>query len=235
MTVFKSILISILFISFSSFSQEINQLDSNGKRHGIYKKYYDNTKVLRYEGEFFHGKEAGLFKFYKKVNGKAVLSATKQFNKDNNIAEVKFLASTGKVISEGQMEGKNYIGTWKYYQKNNDALLTLEHYNDNGKLDGERIVYYPNGAVAEKKLYVNGKRHGLSTWFTDANVLLKAVNYKDDLFHGEAKYYNNSGELTSEGFYKNDRKDGIWKFYENGKLVEEKDLTIKTQIIKKTP
>ncbi|KJD35704.1 inner membrane protein translocase component YidC [Tamlana sedimentorum] len=235
MNVFKLASIIVLFVSFSGFSQTVNQLDENGKRHGIYKKYFDNTKVLRYEGEFFHGKEIGLFKFYKKLNGKPVLSATKEFNKDNNIAEVKFLTSTGKVISEGLMDGKNYIGTWKYYQKNSDAILTLEHYNENGELNGERLVYFPNGTIAEKKQYVNGKLQGVASWFTETNVLLKTVNYENDLFNGQAKYYSNSGELISEGYYEKDKKIGIWKFYENGKLIEEKDFTKKTKIIKKTP
>ncbi|MCB4809408.1 toxin-antitoxin system YwqK family antitoxin [Tamlana sp. 62-3] len=235
MNVFKFVLILVFFINFLGFSQSINQLDPNGKRHGVYKKYYGDTKVLRYEGAFFHGKESGLFKFYKKIDGKAVLSATKQFNHDNNIAEVKFLASSGKVISEGQMDGKKYIGTWKYYQKNSDALLTLENYNKNGELHGERLVYYPNEIIAEKKQYVNGKLHGLANWFTDSKILLKSINYENDMFNGEAKYYNNSGGLISEGFYKNDKKVGIWKFYKNGNLVEEKDMSAKPKRIKKTP
>ena len=108
------------------FSQEINQFDANGKRHGIWKKTFEDTKAVRYEGQFDHGKEVGLFKFYKYVNKKSLLSATKQFSETNNIADVKFFSSKGKVISEGQMDGKNYIGEWKYYHKNSDQLLRIE-------------------------------------------------------------------------------------------------------------
>ncbi|ULC58554.1 toxin-antitoxin system YwqK family antitoxin [Flaviramulus sp. BrNp1-15] len=234
MKIVYSFLIFLINYSFI-FAQDINQFDASGKRHGIWKKNFDETKVLRYEGEFLHGKEVGLFKFYKNIKNKAVLTATKQFNENDNIAEVKFLSSNGKLISEGQMNGKRYIGTWKYYQKNSDRLLTIEHYNANGNLNGERLVYYPNGQIAEKQNYVDGKLEGSSLWYSEKNVVLKSFNYVNDELHGEAKFFNPKGELITEGFYKKGKKHGIWKFYENNKLVEEKDFTYKPKYIKKTP
>lgn len=231
-------LFSLLFFIVSSsfmFAQETNELDTNGARHGIWKKYFDNTKVIRYEGEFDHGKEIGVFKFYKNIRNKPVLTATKSFNPNDNITEVKFLASNGKVISEGQMDGKIYIGTWRYFQKNSDALLTLEHYNSKGALTGEYTVYYPSGQIAEKRNYVNGKLEGLAVWYSLKNVVLKEMIYENDELHGVAKFYNPKGELVSEGQYKRDKKDGLWKYYEAGELVNEKDFTYTPKYIKKTP
>jgi antitoxin component YwqK of YwqJK toxin-antitoxin module len=231
-------LFSFLFViichSFS-FGQEINQFDTNGKRHGVWKKYFEDTEVIRYEGQFNHGKEVGLFKFYKHIKKKPVLSATKLFNEKNDIAEVKFLASNGKVISEGSMDGKIYIGTWKYYQKNSDALLTVENYNNKGELIGERLVYYPNGQIAETRHYTNGELEGAAKWYSVKNVLLKEMIYVDGELHGPAKFYNPKGELVSKGQYKRDKKDGVWKYYEAGKLVDEKDFTYIPKYIKKTP
>ena len=217
------------------FAQNFNQFDANGKRHGIWKKNFEDTNIIRYEGQFSHGKEIGLFKFYKSYKKKAILSATKQFTETNNIAEVKFLASNGKVISAGRMDGKTYIGTWKYYQKNSDKLLTIEHYNDKGELIGERLVYYPNGQIAEKQNYVNGKLNDASLWYSEKNVVLKSFIYEKGELHGIAKFYNPKGELVSEGQYKRGKKDGLWKYYEKGKLVNEKDFTYKPKYIKKTP
>ena len=65
----------LFFITSFGYSQSVNQFDADGKRHGIWKKNFDKTNVLRYEGEFFHGKEIGVFKFYKNINKKAVLTA----------------------------------------------------------------------------------------------------------------------------------------------------------------
>ena len=226
---------SLLFLTICSFafSQSINQFDENGKRHGKWKKNFEGTNIVRYEGEFFHGKEIGLFKFYKNINKRAVLTATKQFNKQDNTAYVTFLSSRGKVISEGKMEGKKYVGDWKYYQNRNNNLLTLEHYNDDGILDGERFVYYENGQVAEKQLYKDGKLDGISIWYTENNSVLKRFTYVNGTLHGVSKFFNAKGELIAEGKYKNGKKDGVWKYYENGKLIKEKDFTYKPKYIKK--
>jgi len=222
-----------LFITSISFAQSINQLDANGKRHGIWKKTFEGTNVLRYEGEFLHGKEIGLFKFYKNIKKKAVLAATKQFNKNDNKTYVKFVSSKSKLISEGQMDGKTYIGEWKYYQKRNDNLLTLEHYNNKGILEGDRFVYYENGQIAEKQFYINGKLEGASVWYSEKGIVLKAFVYVNGELHGVSKYYSSEGELITEGQYKKGKKHGIWKYYENGELINEKDFTYKPKYIKK--
>ncbi|MBU2951475.1 toxin-antitoxin system YwqK family antitoxin [Tamlana agarivorans] len=228
-------LLIVLFISHHVFAQGINQFDAEGKRNGVWKKYFEDTKILRYEGQFKHGKEVGLFKFYKKYKKKAVLSATKLFNDTTHSAEVKFLASNGKVISEGQMNGKLHIGTWKYYQKNSKKILTVETYNSNGELIGERLVYYPNGAVAEKKQYSNGKLEGKAYSYTDRNKVLTESTYENDELHGVSKSYNPKGQLVSEGVFKRGKKTGVWKFYKNGALVKEKNFSYTAKRTKKTP
>jgi len=206
-------------------AQDINQFDANGKRHGIWKKMFDDYKVLRYEGEFNHGEEVGLFKFYKNIDGRAVLTATKKFNNTNGKAYVTFFSSTGKVISEGLMNNKLFVGEWKYYQQRTNGLLTLENYTDNGELDGDRLVYYENGQIAEKKHYNKGKLDGASIWFSEDGTILKEFFYVNDVLHGPSMYYSPKGEVIAEGRYKNGKKFGVWKFYENGKLTEEKDFT----------
>ncbi|MDX1774399.1 antitoxin component YwqK of YwqJK toxin-antitoxin module [Oceanihabitans sediminis] len=226
----KNLLFFCVFIlSIFASAQDINQLDAKGKRHGIWKKNFENTNVLRYEGEFLHGKEIGVFKYYKNVNGKPVIAATKEFNKDNNLAKVSFFASTGKLISEGQMDGKLFVGAWTYYQNRSKNILSIDNYNDKGELDGERLVYYDNGALAQKEIYVNGKLHGPSIWYSETGVVIKEYAYDAGELHGPAKYYTKNGVMVLEGQYKRDRKDGVWKYYENGKLVKEKDFTRKSK------
>ncbi|WP_066224823.1 toxin-antitoxin system YwqK family antitoxin [Formosa haliotis] len=220
-------IITFVLLSFvgSVMAQSINQLDANGKRDGVWKKNFDNTKILRYEGQFEHGKEVGMFKFYKKTGNKSVLSAVKEFNAQSTIADVQFLSSTGKVISKGKMNGKLYVGDWIYYHKNSDKIMITEHYNDQGKLDGERLVYYDNGKIAERAFYKNGLQEGKSTWYSEKEIPLKEFNYKNDVLQGMSKYYDLEGNLIAEGAYKKGKKDGIWKYYKDGKLDDEKDFT----------
>ena len=121
------------------------------------------------------------------------------------------------------------------YQKNSDKLLTLEHYNNQGELVGDRLVYYPNGRIAEKQYYINGKLNDACLWYSEKNVVLKSFFYEKGELHGDAKFYNPKGELVSEGQYKRGKKDGLWKYYEKGDLIKEKDFTYKPKYIKKTP
>ncbi len=221
------ILLYILFLATSiTDAQNINQFDANGKRHGIWKKYFENTNKLRYEGEFKHGKEVGIFNFYKLVKKRNVLSATKKFNETNNRAEVVFFSSYGSKLSEGQMIGKTYIGQWNYYHPNSSQLMISENYTETGLLHGKRLVYYKNGALAEAINYVNGKKQGASRWYAKNNTILKELSYKNDELHGLAKHFN-TGELVVEGNYKNGKKVGLWSYYENGQLKEKKDFNYK--------
>lgn len=219
----------VLLISVSGIAQTINQKDANGKRHGKWKKFYKDTKVPRYEGQFSHGKEIGTFKYYADNNGKPMLKATKEFNADNNIAIVIFYNNKGSVVSKGKMDGKNYIGKWLYYHLNSKQIMIEENYDDKGLLQGKRLVYFPKGQLAEEATYINGKREGLVKNYSDTKQLLKESHYKNGLLHGPLKAYKNNGVLHVEGQYKNDKKHGIWKFYKNGKLERKKDFTRKSK------
>jgi antitoxin component YwqK of YwqJK toxin-antitoxin module len=229
----KTLILLISLITAFGFSQDINQLDANGKRHGIWKKNFENTKQVRYQGAFNHGKEIGLFKFYKLIRLKSVLTATKQFNNANSIAEVIFLSSTGKTISKGKMNGKKYIGEWLYYHDNKKAIMTTENYNDSGNLHGKKQVFYDNGKVAELANFVDGKLEGESVWYSLKSVTLKVFMYQNDELHGVSKIYNMRGELIIDGQYKRGKKTGIWKYFKNGKLVDEKDFTYIPKYLKK--
>lgn len=219
------LIIAFCFISSSIIAQSINKLDDKGERHGYWKANFDKTNEPRYEGTFEHGKEVGTFKFYKLVEGKSKLSATREFLPDSDMINVKFFSSKGKLISEGMMKGKIFIGKWVYYQNKTKGILSTENYNDKGILEGEKMVYYENGQIAEKSIYVNGEIDGTSMWYSPNGNALKEFTYRNGELHGIAKYYDIDGVLLAEGIYRNDKKHGIWKYYENGKLTEEKDFT----------
>lgn len=203
----------------------MNQFDANGKRHGIWKKTFEGTNQVRYQGEFYHGKEIGLFKFYKYIKKKSVLTATKQFNENHNIADVKFLSSRGKVISEGKMNGKIYIGKWIYYHNNSEKIMTVENYNDDGLLHEKRLVYFNNGKLTEETHYINGRKEGVSKWYSKKGAVLKSFIYVNNELHGISKYYDEDGVMLVQGHYKRGKKTGVWNYYNNGKLVKQKDFS----------
>jgi len=206
----------------------VNQFDKNGKRHGIWTKNYYQTDQKRYEGQFVHGKEVDTFKYYTLSEGKSVLSAIRVFNKKDSLADVTFYASTKKIISKGKMNGKRFIGQWVYYHKDADAKMIVENFNDEGKLEGERNVFYKNGQMAEKAFYKNGLLHGEAKWFSEDSTLIKVSHYKDDKLEGKTINYDGSGKVASEGEYVKNKKHGVWKYYEDGEIIKEIDHTNET-------
>ena len=207
------------------FSQaQLNQFDKQGKRDGIWEKKYEGTNRIRYSGTFSHGKEVGIFKFYHK-KGADHPSTIKQFNATDGTALVKHYTSTGKLVSEGKMKGKALIGAWKYYQRKSTGILTTEFYI-NGKLDGKRTTYYPNGTPTEEETYVDGVLQGERKVFSDKGVVIKHFNYVDGKLDGPVFYYDAEGEITIKGKYKMSKRVSVWQYYNKGKLTKEKDYTI---------
>ena len=111
--------------------------------------------------------------------------------------------------------------------------MTIETYDDNGVLQGDRLVYYDNGQLAEKANYIAGKIEGLSEVYSLKGVVLKSFMYENGELHGPSRSFNGRGEMLSEGQYKRGKKTGIWKFYENNKLIDEKNFTYVPKLQKK--
>jgi antitoxin component YwqK of YwqJK toxin-antitoxin module len=215
----------LFFVSSLVASQEINRFDVDGNRHGIWKKNFEGTDQPRYEGQFAHGKETGEFRYYKLVKKRSRLSAIKQFSDDDNSAYVKFFTSFGKLISEGKMMGRVYVGEWIYYHKNSTRIMIRENFDNKGVLNGPRTIYYNNGNKAEESTYKDGKLEGFSKIYSENGVEIKTLIYENDELHGLAKYYTDDGELVAQGSYKRGKKTGLWKYYRDGELVGQNDFT----------
>ena len=221
---------SFLFLIFflgsihSSAGQDtlLNTLDKEGRRHGKWKEYYDaNKNFIKFEGEFVHGKETGVFKFYQE--GLKHPAAIMEFDPASDVVKGKYLTQTGKVISEGELINQKRTGLWTYYHKDSDEVMMTETYS-NGKLNGTKKIFYPGGNVAEEATYVNGELHGPRKLISVKGVVLEDLLYRNGELHGPAKFYNGKGELMSEGEYRNNQHYGIWKYYENGRFKEEKEF-----------
>lgn len=200
----------LLFFSIQMHSQEfVNQYNEKGEREGVWKKYYPNKKI-RYQGEFKDGKEIGTFKFYS-INTSAHPIAIKKHKKNSNITEVSFFTEKGVLQSKGNMIGKQREGTWNYYRKDGQTIITTEFYKK-GLLEGQQKIFYKNGKLAKKQHYKAGKLYGKSKKYTNKGILLEEVNYKNGKLHGTAKYFNLKGKLMSAGTYQNGKKVGNWQY-----------------------
>lgn len=215
--------VCFLFITFSAIAQtETNKLDEKGQRHGVWHGLYPESKSLRYEGTFDHGKETGTFKFYEDSPEHGVV-ATREFATDGSAYTIFYDQKNNK-LSEGKEVNRKYEGPWKYYQKASTEIFTLENYK-NGKLEGKRTVYYIGGKPAEEIIYKNGIKDGPYRKYTESGIVLEESNYKKGEYDGKAIFRDALGKIASEGNYNNGKKRGIWKFYKDGKLDREENMS----------
>ena len=209
----------ILFLTTSIFSQEINKLDSQGKKDGVWKGVYSDSNRPRYEGVFSHGKEVGIFKFFDNTKA-GTLIATREFNPKDASCNTIFYNQRNKKVSEGKQVGKEYDGEWKYYHENSEVIMTIENYK-NGKLTGVRKVFYPNGVLAEEANYFNGVKDGSYKSYAENSVLLENSIYKNGQYEGQAIFKNASNIEVGKGKFRNGKKVGIWTYNNGGTLTTE--------------
>ena len=211
-------IIVILLITFSVFAQDVNKVDVNGKKHGLWKGIYEESKRVRYEGTFEHGKEVRMFKFFDDTKSGTII-ATREFNSNNNSCYTIFYNQNKNKVSEGKVVNKQFDGEWKYYHDDLPSIMTLELYV-NGKLNGIRKVFYKSGAIAEETTYKNGIKDGRYKSFAENGVVLEESNYNNGEYDEQAIYRNVDNQIASQGFYKKGKKAGIWKMLEKGKLKD---------------
>lgn len=215
---------NIVFVKFLtlcclvSYAQNTNKLDSKGLRDGSWKGYYEDSKNLRYAGNFNHGKEVGLFTYYAN-NAKSIVMATRNFDGKDGAYTIFFDEKKNKV-SEGKVVNKLRQGTWTYYHRDSKAIMTVENYTDD-KLEGLRKVFYIDGKLAEEVPYKDNLKEGISKKYSKQGKLVEESMYSIGLLQGVYKVYDESGNIVISGQFKEDLKKGIWKYFDKGKLVKE--------------
>ncbi|HEY6142282.1 MAG TPA: hypothetical protein VIV55_02485 [Flavobacterium sp.] len=203
---------------------DFNKLDDKGKKHGVWKGVYQDTKNPKYEGTFEHGKEVGTFTFFDNTKTKVVI-ATREFNpKDNSAYTIMYDIKKNKV-SEGKVVNKLSEGKWIYYHKASTVIMSTENYSK-GKLEGLRSVFYANGKIAEESMYKNDLKDGSYKKYAETGIIIEESNYKKGQFDGMAIFRDPvDGTTISTGKFVNGKKMGIWQFFDKGKLVKEENMS----------
>lgn len=213
----KYLIIFLLATTFS-LAQDFNKLDENGKKHGLWKGFYEESKRQRYEGTFDHGKEVGMFKFFDDTKAGTVI-ATRQFNSNDNSCYTIFYNQNKNKVSEGKVVNKQFEGEWKYYHEDLPSIMTIEIYV-NGKLNGVRKVFYKSGEIAEETTYKDGVKNGVYKSYAENGTILEESIYKNGVYDGLAVFRNVDNQIAAQGLFKNGKKIGIWKMLVKGKLKD---------------
>lgn len=223
--IYKIVFAVLLVLNFGDLQAQntSNNLDVNGKKDGVWKGYYPESKRLRYEGTFSHGKEIGEFKFFDDTKAGSVI-ATRTFNPNDNVAYTVFYDQNKNKVSEGKVVNKLFEGEWKYYHFGAKTIMTTENYK-NGKLEGLRSVYFPSGKIAEETYYKNNLKNGTSKKYSEKGFVLEEATFKNNQYDGEAIFRDVDNNVVSKGKFLNGKKVEVWQFFENGKLVSEENMS----------
>jgi len=219
----------IFFLNFfiSHAQADINQLDAEGERHGVWRKYYNNNRI-RYAGNFNHGKEIGVFKYYSASNSDFPI-LVKEYEEGSDLAKVSFYTPTGALESKGMMKGKEREGKWLYYHPDGKSVMSEENYL-NGKLDGDYKTFYPSGEPTEITAYKKGLLHGNYKKYSIKGFLYQDFNYANGKLNGMAIFYSRkSGDLIKKGPFKDDLRVGTWENYVDGELVSTEQPALKPE------
>jgi len=205
----------VLFLLMSQIvvaQSKINQFDANGKRDGVWIKYYKSNKNIHYKGQFIHGKEIGIFKYYSIDNDKIPI-IIREFNLSNNLEDISFFSKNGLLQSKVKMQGKLRIGKWIFYHNDGKTVMSEEFYK-NGKLNGESKVYYANGKLTEVLHYSNGKLNGNYKRYSVRGFLYQDLTYAKGVLNGPAVFYDRkTGKILSKGNFKNNKRQGVWEHF----------------------
>ena len=210
----KRLNISVFLVLFSLIAQgqDINQTDGQGRKQGVWKKYYPSNDGLFYEGQFKDDVAVGTFKhYYENGDLKSVtLYGTKR-------VESEVYYSGGQLMAKGIFIDQKKDSTWLYFDSAG-WLSSKEDYKS-GLKSGPSISYYPNGTVAVDQLYNNDLENGpFVMYYTNGNKEMEGV-YLSGNYNGAFANYYESGKNMQSGDYINGKRNGMWLFYNsNGSL-----------------
>lgn len=223
-----------LFFAQVSFAQ-VNKVDAQGLKQGLWHKNYPESNVYMYEGNFKDDKPVGRF-IYKYESGhiKAVidhkpnskLSLTKlYFDNESLMAEGRYLDLKKDSIWTNYNERGELVSVESYFNDKlngkkinyylNDQLeagalnvLSIANYLDNMS-DGVYKEYYPNGKMKMSGSYEKGLRIGEWLEYYNSGQIMSRVRYKADYLHGWSYYYDKSGAQLSKNLWrKGDKLEG---------------------------
>ena len=98
----------------------------------------------------------------------------------------------------------------------------------NGKMEGEWVIFWPNGQLQTRSNYKNGEWEGVYVSYWGDGKLWGKGNYKNGAEEGEWISYYDNGQLSSKGSYKNGKREGEWiSLRKTGELYKPHSGTFK--------
>jgi antitoxin component YwqK of YwqJK toxin-antitoxin module len=204
-------LITVIWIlgAITTWAQEPNQLDEQGRRTGPWKVDYPNG-TTRYEGHFLEGRPVGkMVRYYE--NG--AVQARMEYDSTVDRSYTELYYENGKKAAEGWYVGREKDSVWTYYSEFDGSVRIREPYRE-GELQGTVKNYYPSGEVSEEIQWEQNRKEGpWKQYYVDGSLRLES-HYENDHLHGPYQVFYPDSTLKVRGTYLNNRSQGTWDFYD---------------------
>jgi uncharacterized protein len=118
--------------------------------------------------------------------------------------------NSGEFRGKGLYANDKRIGEWVFYYPNKQ-IEQKGKYDKKGRAQGEWNWYYENGALMRQEFYIDNKRNGIMTEYTEDGKIITKGEFIDGMQEGLWVY--ETPEYKEIGNYVNDRPDSLWKRY----------------------
>lgn len=200
----------------------INKTDEQGKKQGVWIKKYPGGNI-QYEGTFKNDHPVGEFKRYYEDR---TLKSLLVYSDDGREANAAIYHPNGFISSQGKYFDQKKEGKWRFYSRMmNGCLVSEDEYSGNIR-NGASLKYFPDGTVAERLTFVNGKKNGEWFQYYESGKIFLRSFYTDDILNGKFEVWFENGRSKYSGFYKNDLREGKWIIHnEDGSVRYEINYT----------
>jgi antitoxin component YwqK of YwqJK toxin-antitoxin module len=200
---------------------QINQYTHDGKKEGIWERYYDNGQ-LSSKVSYKDGKQNGIWERYYD-NGQLDMRGSFKDGKLDGIWESYW--NNGQLLYKGYYKNDKKDGIWESYHPNGKLNYRGSYKND--KLI-EELPLTESEQSKKGKLFIPRRLSGENSRFIQWNKEQPIVDGEriNQFTHNGKKTgiwesYHNNGQLWSKGSYKNGKKEGYWEYYDNGQLISK--------------
>ena len=213
--------------------EEINRFDSEGKKDGIWKEYYENGKI-KFEQTYFHGEKDGISKKYDK---KGKLQELESFDKgkikNNNLSlgvELTEIKLENGLNAKGILANNKKNGLFKVYDSTgieiychfykNDTLVYKGRYDSQNNKTGEWLYFWSNGKIKKSGKYILNEKNKEWNYFYENGNIQQKGNYLKNKPHGTWEWWYKSGQKRRVEDYENGKEKGfVFEYDTTGKVI----------------
>lgn len=219
--------------------ENINRLDRNGKKQGIWREYYTNDRIKK-EAFYLNDKLHGYYKEWN-IRGQLIKNI-KYFNgvvvkedaeKRKKLKIKNQFYDSGKLKSKGSFRDTLPVGIHRIYNEEGKVIKS-NIYDDFGNLISKGIVdeegiyhgkfinYYLSGEKKSEGNYLNGKKDGKWIFYYKSGETEQQGYFRKDKIDGEWTWYFKNGNIKRQEHYIDGKEDGLCiEYSENAEILEK--------------